>query len=553
MHILKFALILLEVVLLFNLLIIVHEIGHFLAARWRGLVVEKFGIWFGKPLWKKTINGVEYSLGSIPAGGFVALPQMAPMEAIEGKSETPRQVLPAVSPLDKIIVAFAGPLFSFGLAAVFAVVVWLAGKPVSEGEATTTVGYVIEGGPADRAGILPGDRILEVNGARVTQFGGMNDSVTWHVVSSEGETIPFLIERDGVEKRIDIPTTSSESRDWWRRKSLRQVQIVPQTTPIVASVMPGSAAEAAGLLPNDRIIAADGKTLHHYLQLDSIRSKAGAAPVELTIMRNGSETHVSLPPPAPIVESVMPDSPAQKAGIQPGDRITEVGGHVATSWKGISAIVKANLGSDITLRLTRDGTETEATLRPLLAEYPDGHRKPLLGIGWAQDIVWDQWGAGGVLHPGPVKQLRDSLRTIVNTLGAVISPRSEVTLQHLSGPVGIMRIYYMMFESNEGWRLALWFSVVLNVNLAVLNLLPLPVLDGGHITIALLEWIRRRPVNIRVLEVIQTGCAMLLIGFMLYVTFYDVGDLAGDKAKVKFIDPASESSSSPMVPATEEP
>ena len=79
---LRVAGILLEVLLLFNLIIIAHELGHFLAARWRGLVVEKFGIWFGKPIWKKTIGGVEYSLGSIPAGGFVALPQLAPMESV---------------------------------------------------------------------------------------------------------------------------------------------------------------------------------------------------------------------------------------------------------------------------------------------------------------------------------------------------------------------------------------------------------------------------------------------------------------------------------------
>src|SRR5437870_3727405 len=110
-HILRVVFILLEVVLLFNLLIVVHELGHFLAAKWRGLVIEKFGIWFGKPLWKKEIGGVQYSLGCIPAGGFVALPQLAPMEAIEGKNETPRESLPPVSVLDKIIVAFAGPLF----------------------------------------------------------------------------------------------------------------------------------------------------------------------------------------------------------------------------------------------------------------------------------------------------------------------------------------------------------------------------------------------------------------------------------------------------------
>ncbi len=87
---LRVVLILIEVVVLFNLLIIVHELGHFLAARWRGLLIEGFGVWFGKPLWKKTINGVQYSLGSIPFGGFVKLPQLAPMDIIEGETDTDR-------------------------------------------------------------------------------------------------------------------------------------------------------------------------------------------------------------------------------------------------------------------------------------------------------------------------------------------------------------------------------------------------------------------------------------------------------------------------------
>src|SRR5450432_2404073 len=121
---LRYIFIGLEVVLLFNLLIGVHELGHFLAAKWRGLKVDRFAIWFGKPIWKKKINGVEYVLGWIPAGGYVALPQMATMEAIEGKNESSAETLPNVSPLDKIIVAFAGPLFSFLLAILFAFVVW---------------------------------------------------------------------------------------------------------------------------------------------------------------------------------------------------------------------------------------------------------------------------------------------------------------------------------------------------------------------------------------------------------------------------------------------
>src|SRR5438876_6068541 len=148
MSILKYIFIIFEVVLLFNLLIFVHELGHFLAARWRGLKVDRFAIWFGKPLWKKKINGVEYALGTIPAGGYVSLPQMATMEAIEGKGESSGQPLPPISALDKSIVAFAGPLFSFLLALAFGVVVWAVGRPVSQDDDSTTVGWVEPNGPA---------------------------------------------------------------------------------------------------------------------------------------------------------------------------------------------------------------------------------------------------------------------------------------------------------------------------------------------------------------------------------------------------------------------
>src|SRR5438477_4511709 len=167
MSILKPVFIALEVLLLFNLLIFVHELGHFLAASWRGLKIDRFAIWFGKPIWKAKINGVEYALGSIPAGGYVSLPQMATMEAIEGKSESSEQPLPPISARDKIIVAFAGPLFSFLLALAFAVVVMIVGRPVSEAETTTVVGYVEKDGPAEKAGIRAGDRILEVDGRPV--------------------------------------------------------------------------------------------------------------------------------------------------------------------------------------------------------------------------------------------------------------------------------------------------------------------------------------------------------------------------------------------------
>src|SRR5437868_1526335 len=152
LHIARVIFIVLEVLILFNLMIVVHELGHFLAARWRGLYIERFGVWFGKPLWKKTINGVQYSLGSLPFGGFVALPQLAPMDIIEGKADVDRAKLPPVSAIDKIIVAVAGPFFSLLLAFVVASLIWVVGYPVSEADTTTTIGYVMSNSPAIKAG-----------------------------------------------------------------------------------------------------------------------------------------------------------------------------------------------------------------------------------------------------------------------------------------------------------------------------------------------------------------------------------------------------------------
>src|SRR5947208_3003415 len=141
---LRVLFVLIEVLLLFNLLIVVHELGHFLAARWRGLYIEKFGIWFGKPLWKKTVGGVEYSLGSLPFGGFVALPQLAPMDIIEGKAD--------VDP-------YRAPTRGWRRKSVRQLLILPA-----EG---TAIDKVEPSSPAAKAGLQPGDVIRGVNGVRI--------------------------------------------------------------------------------------------------------------------------------------------------------------------------------------------------------------------------------------------------------------------------------------------------------------------------------------------------------------------------------------------------
>ena len=449
LHIARVIFILLEVLILFNLLIVVHELGHFLAARWRGLYIEKFGVWFGKPLWKKTINGVQYSLGSLPFGGFVALPQLAPMDIIEGKADLDRARLPKISALDKIIVAIAGPVFSLLLAVFFAGIVWAVGHPVSEGDSTTVVGYVTPGSPAEKAGLQPGDKILSVDDKPVTRFMGMNDSISWDVVRSEGEKIGVKFQRDDKVQTVWVEPYKAETRGW-RRKSVRQLLIYPAETPIIEKVEAKSPAAAAGLRPGD-------------------------------IIRGFNQT--------PIYNPIA-----------------------------LLEYISKHPNEELVLRVERSGSKLDIPVKPTLLPTA-GEMKPRIGI------QWDTSGIVSIQHPNPIEQVYNSVTSTLKTIGAVASPKSDVKLQHLSGPVGIGRIYYLLFQSERGWQLALWFSVILNVNLAILNLLPIPVLDGGHIVLALIESVRRKPVNMRVLEVIQTSCAVLIIGYMLYITFFDVQDL----------------------------
>src|SRR3984893_12325591 len=344
LHIARVIFILLEVLILFNLLIVVHELGHFLAARWRGLYIEKFGIWFGKPIWKKTVHGVQYSLGSLPFGGFVALPQLAPMDIIEGKADMDRAKLPPISGWDKIIVAFAGPLFSFGLAVAFAIIISVVGGPVRESESPTTIRSVVPDSRGAGAGLKPGDKILSVDGSPVSRFGGMgSDSISWRIVRSEGETITIAVARNvngktetmTVEARPIVPPTKP-----WMRKALRQIEIFPAETPVVAKVEPGSAAERAGLKPNDSIVAINGERLYHILAVaDFIRAHPGE-PLTLTVERQGKPVSIQFVPGQPTIGSVFKDGPADRAGLKKGDVVVAVDGQKIGSTLRISDYIK---------------------------------------------------------------------------------------------------------------------------------------------------------------------------------------------------------------------
>ncbi len=526
--ILKFLGILLEVVLIFNLLIIVHELGHFLAAKWRGLYIERFGIWFGKPIWEKKIGGVWYSLGSIPAGGFVKLPQLAPMESLEGQTEIPKDQLKPIGPLDKIIVAFAGPLFSFLLAIVFAVVVWQIGRPMSEREGTQYIGAVEKDSPADKAGLKVGDKIVSIDDIPVKRFMGQGqDAIMWRIVRSEGETIKIVVERDGKE----VPLTSNFERAktaFYKRSSTRTIGIIPALTPLVGEkVTEGSAAAEAGLQKGDFITHANGTPLYGEMGISDYIRDHPDEPIKLTVERAGQTLTLDYKPRNPIVTGVIEDSPAARAGLKANDRLLSVDGKVLRSSSAVIDHVQKSGKVPIVFVVERDGKQIDPiTITP--ADHVD-KKRPLIGAGFGENdgYIVDLYGRSKTVHPGPWEQIQLSVGAIVSTLDAVTSPKSDIGVQHMGGPVMMMNMYYRLFEQNEGWKLALWFSVLLNVNLALLNMLPLPVLDGGHITLALIEAARKKPVNTKILEWVQTACALLIIGFMLFVTFFDVQDVFG--------------------------
>jgi regulator of sigma E protease len=420
------------VLFFFGLTIFIHELGHFLVAKRRGMKIERFSVGFGPKIWGYKKNGIDYRVSWFPFGGYVALPQMSPMETIEGETASKADELPPVAPTSKFLVAISGPLMNLLLAAVLASVLWVVGMPTN----LAVVGWVDSGSPEELAGVRPGDRIVKVNDKKVKTWGRFMEVVAF----SREPTVRVTVQRNGAEQEFLLETKVNEQ---FGVKMLEHLW--PRGHPFAQRVLADSPAERAGLEVGDQFVSIEGIPIYSSDQLREFVSKRADLATEVKVLRSGVMQTLT------VVPELNADEKVGRMGVELGD-------HMEIAQPG----------------------------------------------------------------PTPAEQFEDILVSMGSMVtGLVHSKETGVSAKSMSGPVGILGIWWYAIASG-GWRQGLHIAVLLNINLAIINLLPIPVLDGGHIVFAALEAIRRKPLSARLVHAASVTFAVLLITFMLYVTYFDI-------------------------------
>ncbi len=519
------------VVFFIGLCIFSHELGHFLAARWRKLHIDAFSIGFRK-IWAKKINGVEYRIGCIPLGGYVELPQVDATDEIPKSADGTE--LQRAKPLDRIITAVAGPSFNILFGLLLGCVVWIAGLPQESPKMSTMeVLKVAEDSPEYRAGLRPGDRIVRLNGEKF--------HCTWlkfveQIMFSVGD-ITLDVERNG--KIIPITYTPIDNPNAPGRLAREKIgyPFFTVLTPIELRPLPGSIAERAGIRKGDILYSIDGKPISSFMEFQLALNNAGDRTLHFQIDRNGRKLDIpiqaepvpNLGPeftthrigvrflesdPKPVVAEIFPYSPAAGTDLAPGDLMLAVNGEPVVSFDQVTQTVRQNGTKPMTFTVRRGDEQRDLTISP-------------------EKIVPRTIGVELVLlsHPTPFEQfenilvnsyksLRGMLVNGANSLG-LTEETSTLKPRHMSGPLGMGTILYSSVK-DVSLVTGIYFVVMISFALAIFNLLPLPVLDGGHIAFAVIELIFRRPLPTVVIKGLSALFIGLLVALMLYVTYFDI-------------------------------
>ena len=307
---------------------------------------------------------------------------------------------------------------------------------------------------------------------------------------------------------------------------------IPVNPAIIGYVEPGSAEAKLGIQEGDRIVSVNGEKVKSWqdVVLNTMVARTSLLPV--VIEHDGKESTYQLhattdnavgakllnldPRDHPEVMEVFSGSAAEKAGLKAGDRIISFGGVPVASRDQLIDLIRKRGGQPTEMKIDRGEQKLAFNITPAVdSTTKTGRIGVALGVRSTQIYIVQKPG------PTPLEQVRDEAGKIFAIIGALIHTRETgVGAKDLSGPVGILAI--LANAVNNDYRLALSFLVMLNINLAIINLLPIPVLDGGHILMAIIEKIRRRPISVRYIEYTTTVFVVLVLSFMLYITVFDI-------------------------------
>jgi membrane-associated protease RseP (regulator of RpoE activity) len=570
------------VIIFFGGSIFVHELGHFLAARRRGLKIERFSIGFGPRIFGWTgKDGVDYRVSLIPLGGYVALPQLADMEGIEGTNSEETEALPKISYPDKMIVAVMGAVFNVIFAFVLATILWFTGLPVPEGSGNTVIGYVPEQvvtssdhlaelglgqtvtGPAFKAGLRAGDKVISVDDKPVASFTDISKAVTLgNRKDAQGNpTSTFIIERDGKTMEVVLQPVRVEMNARTGDR-VRSTAIQPRMSVILDTPMKGSPAEQAGLRAGDQILAVDQKPINNPTEFRELLRKGGAGQHELRIRRNQrEELTVKITPKinaivnpvsviaygdndhrhslivVPVTRNLLDKNPEAKRdqlmvlGVSPEDP-------AFTESLRIGTIIDKIDGRELVAVHSLDDLDHIATsgTRDLTLYWRrqngDAGNLPLKNaeIRRGQPVEHAQIGTQLLLqtetvYQNPWKTCMGIIGDTFTTLGRLFDRGSDIQVKQLASVISITKAYYNL---SDDVRRVLWFTVLINLNLAVLNLLPIPVLDGGHMLIATIQRLWKNALSSQAVIILQYTFMVLLLSLMGYIILHDVRRCSGD-------------------------
>jgi regulator of sigma E protease len=297
---------------------------------------------------------------------------------------------------------------------------------------------------------------------------------------------------------------------------------------IIGYVEAGSPEAKLGIQEGDKIVAVNGKSVRSWEDVYNTTVLALTNVIPVSIEHAGKTNLYSLkadvangvdlkmlnlnPRDYLTINAVVAGSPAEKAQLQVGDQILEFAGVPITSFPEFTNLVQKYPGQTTEILVLRGTNRVPIKVTPAV-----NPASKVVQVG-----IQPGFGKNDYIleHPDPWSQISDVWEQLTGTLNALIhSHTSGVKASDLAGPVGIISV--LAVKVNTDYRLALNFLVMLNINLAIINMLPMPVLDGGHIMMAILERIRRKPLDVRIVEYVTTVFAVLLICFMVYVTFFD--------------------------------